>query len=45
MYTILVLEDDLELNQTICNSLKENGYRVLNAHTYQERQTLANRDT
>lgn len=42
MYTILVLEDDLELNQTICNSLKENGYRVLNAHTYKEGQTLAN---
>lgn len=45
MYTILVLEDDLELNQTISDSLKKNGYRVLRAYTCKEGQILANNDT
>ena len=31
MQTILVLEDDTELNQTICFSLEREGYRVLSA--------------
>lgn len=31
MHTILVLEDDIELNNTICCSLEKNGYRVMGA--------------
>ena len=41
MYTILVLEDDFELNQTVSDSLKKNGYRVLSAYTCKEGQKLA----
>lgn len=36
MYRILVLEDDTELNQTICHSLEKEGYRVFPAHSCQE---------
>ena len=42
MYTILMLEDDLELNQTIGTFLKKDGYRVLSAHNYKEGQSLVN---
>ena len=31
LYTLLVLEDDAELNQTISNALRNEGYRVLTA--------------
>ena len=36
MHTILVLEDDIELNNTICCSLEKNGYRVMGARTCEE---------
>ena len=45
MQTILLLEDDLELNRTICSSLQKEGYRVLNAYTYKEGQTLVSNNT
>lgn len=41
MYTLLVLEDDLELNQTITEALKNEGYRVFAARTCREAQELA----
>lgn len=45
MQTILLLEDDLELNRTIYSSLQKEGYRVLNAYTYKEGQTLVSNNT
>ena len=45
MQTILLLEDNLELNRTICSSLQKEGYRVLNAYTYKEGQTLVSNNT
>lgn len=43
--TILVLEDDMELNNTICYSLKKNGYRVIGARTCEEAKNYANNNT
>ena len=40
MYTLLVLEDDAELNQTISNALRNEGYRVLTAFSCQEGMAL-----
>lgn len=45
MYSILVLEDDLELNHSICDSLNKEGYRVLSAYNYRDGQALANKNT
>lgn len=42
MHTILVLEDDIELNNTICYSLEKNGYRVMGARTCEEAKNYAN---
>lgn len=36
MYTILVLEDDVELNQTITYALKKEGYHIFSAHSCKE---------
>ena len=41
IYTILVLEDDPELNHTICAALQKENYRVYNAHTCKDGQFLA----
>lgn len=41
IYTILVLEDDLELNQTICTALQKENYRVYNAYTCKDGQAIA----
>lgn len=40
MYTLFVLEDDVELNQTISNALWNEGYRVLTAFSCQEGKNL-----
>lgn len=45
MDTILVLEDDTELSQTICHSLEKEGYRALAAYTCKEGKSLANDHT
>ncbi len=45
MQTILVLEDDTELNQTICFSLEREGYRVLSAGSCGEARELAEKNT
>ena len=45
IYTILVLEDDLELNHTICTALQKENYRVYNAHTCKDGQFLASGHT
>lgn len=42
LHTILVLEDDIELNNTICCSLEKNGYRVMGARTCEEAKNYAN---
>ena len=41
MYTLLVVEDDVELNQTVSEVLSGEGYRVLRAHSCREAQRLA----
>lgn len=38
---MLVLEDDLELNHTICTTLQKENYRVYSARTYKDGQSLA----
>lgn len=43
--TILVLEDDLELNHTICTSLEKENYRVFSADTCKKGQALARSST
>ena len=45
MDTILVLEDDLELNHTICTSLEKENYRVFSANTCKKGQALAENHT
>lgn len=45
IHTILVLEDDFELNHTICTSLQKEGYRVFHADTCKEGQALAGKHT
>ena len=45
MYTLLVVEDDVELNQTISEVLSGEGYRVLRAHSCREAQRLADSHT
>ena len=45
MQTILVLEDDMELNQTICFSVEREGYRVLSAGSCGEARGLAEKNT
>ena len=42
LHTILVLEDDIELNNTICYSLEKNGYRVMGAKTCEEAKNYTN---
>lgn len=39
------MEDDFELNHTICTALQKEGYRVFCAYTCQEGQALANSHT
>ena len=41
MFTILILEDDRELNQTMAYALEKEGYRVLCAHSCREADALA----
>jgi DNA-binding response OmpR family regulator len=43
MYSVFVLEDDLELNQGICASLQKGGYRVLSARTCKEGREIVSR--
>lgn len=45
MYTLLVVEDDEELNQTVSEVLSGEGYRVLRAHSCREAQHLADSHT
>ena len=45
MYTLLVVEDDVELNQTVSEVLSGEGYRVLRAHSCREAQRLADSHT
>ena len=45
MYTLLVVEDDEELNQTVSEVLSGEGYRVLRAHSCREAQRLADSHT
>ena len=40
MFTILVLEDDIDLNQTMTHSLEKEGYQVLSALSCKEAQHL-----
>lgn len=44
MLTILVLEDDSELNQTITYALKKEGYRVLSAYSCKDAKALLERN-
>lgn len=41
MFTILVLEDDTELNQTISYVLKKEGYRVFSAYSCKDAKSFA----
>ena len=41
MFTILILEDDRELNQTMAYALEKEGYSVLCAHSCREADALA----
>lgn len=43
MYSVFVLEDDLELNQGICASLQKGGYRVLSTRTCKEGREIVSR--
>ena len=43
MFTILVLEDDAELNQTITYALEKEGYHVLSAYTCRDAEALLRR--
>lgn len=43
--TILVLEDDIELNHTICYFLEKNGYRVIGLGTCEEAKKYADTHT
>ncbi len=45
MYTLLVVEDDVELNQTVSEVLSGEGYRVLRARSCREAQRLADSHT
>lgn len=45
MYTILILEDDLSLNETISNALQIEGYRVQGADNCQAGKELAANNT
>lgn len=45
MYSILVLEDDTELNQTICYSLEKEGYRIFCAYSCQEGKASVDNQT
>lgn len=40
MFTILVLEDDIELNQTITYALEKEGYQVFSAYSYKEAEVF-----
>ena len=42
MFTILVLEDDIDLNQTMTHSLEKEGYQVLSALSCKEAHQLVN---
>ena len=41
MFTILVLEDDVELNETMTYGLEKEGYRVLSVHSREEAEKAA----
>ena len=40
MFAILVLEDDMELNQTITYALKKEGYHVFSAYSCKKQKIL-----
>ena len=44
MLTILVLEDDIDLNQTISNSLKKEGYQVFSTQFCKEAKTIIDKE-
>ena len=41
MFTILVLEDDVELNETMTYGLEKEGYRVISVHSREEAEKAA----
>ena len=41
MFTILVLEDDVELNETMTYRLEKEGYRVISVHSREEAEKAA----
>ena len=45
MSTILVLEDDRELNQTMTYALEKEGYHVLSAYSCEEAKELSEQQT
>lgn len=45
MYTILVLEDDMELNQTITYALKKEGYHIFSAHSCKEAEKFTENES
>lgn len=45
MYTILVLEDDVELNQTITYALKKEGYHIFSAHSCKEAEKFTENES
>lgn len=45
MYTILVLEDNVELNQTITYALKKEGYHIFSAHSCKEAEKFAENES
>lgn len=45
MHTILVLEDDMEMNQMICYSLKKEGFHIFSACSYQDGKTTIEHNT
>ena len=45
MSTILVLEDDMELNQTITYALTKEGYHVYSAYTCKEAEQISENET
>ncbi len=45
MYTILVLEDNVELNQTITYALKKEGYHIFSAHSCKEAEKFTENES
>ena len=45
MYTILVLEDDVELNQTITYAIKKQGNHIFSAHSCKEAEKFTENES